>query len=308
MFKTPGRCDELDQLQLNRCNVQSMTEHETSIPWTQWANVLGLDAPLVILGWTLLFSSGYGAPALPGACASIFLGIWAGYIMDRWLDAKRIPSDSLVTYRHRFAYRHSQKLCISGIVIAGASALLGWISFSWEVFWMAILLLAVAALYFHKIASSPKTRELRKRMPVKEFSVSVILAGAAIVPLGWRPLLQAPFSTALCGAALALLYFQNCALVASWDQPTDEAQHQIGYFTLRKQSSMVARWVGPSLMLSLIVIGTLFPKNYQLPTPVLLAFILSSACLEILQIFRGKIPLDTRRSLADLALMCAWLF
>lgn len=285
-----------------------MTEHEPSIPWSQWPNVLGLDAPLVILGWTLLFSSGYGAPALHGSCASIFLGIWAGYIMDRWLDARRIPAKSLVTYRHRFAYHHSKKIFVAGIIISGASAILGWISFSREVFWMAILLLVIAFLYFLKLASSPKTRELRKRAPVKEISVSVILAGAAIVPLGWRPLLQTPFSTALCGAALALLYFQNCALVASWDQPIDEAQQQIGYFTLRKQSSLVARWVGPSLLVTLVVIGTLFPKNYQLPTPVLLAFILSSASLEILQIFRGQIPLDTRRALADLALMCAWLF
>jgi hypothetical protein len=285
-----------------------MTEHAPSIPWSQWLNVLGLDAPLVILGWTVLFSSGYGAPALHGSCASIFLGIWAGYIMDRWLDARRIPVESIVTYRHRFAYQHSKKIFVAGIIISGASAILGWISFSREVFWMAVLLLAVASLYFLKLASSPKTRELRKRTPVKEISVSVILAGAAIVPLGWRPLLQAPFSTALCGAALALLYFQNCALVASWDQPTDEAQQQIGYFTLRKQSSLVARWVGPSLLVTLVVIGTLFPKNYQLPTPVLLAFILSSASLEILQIFRGRIPLDSRRALADLALMCAWLF
>ncbi len=285
-----------------------MKQEQRPIPWSQWPNVLGLDAPLVILGWTLLFSAHYNTQVDPGACASIFLGIWSGYILDRWLDAQRIPENSLITVRHRFARRYSGALIQAGLGLAAASAAFGLVSFPFEIFWMAVALLTIAILYFRYIASTPKAQTLRQKAPIKEFSVSLILAGAAIVPLGWRPLLLAPFSTALCGALLATVYFQNCALIASWDQSTDQRQNQSGYFTLQPHGSKIVRWIGPVILITLAGIHWGLPEKYQVPSRILFAFAISATGLQTLHFFRNQIPLDSRRALADVALMSAWIF
>ena len=78
---------------------------ELRIALWQWPNVLGLDAPIVAMLWQDLLARLFSLPLRPAGRAALGLTVWAIYLADRILDARR-PSGPHPPVRHRFALRH----------------------------------------------------------------------------------------------------------------------------------------------------------------------------------------------------------
>lgn len=101
------------------------------VRWWQWPNVLGLDAPLVALGWMALFARSYSLQislAWPQArfwfwdSLSFGMGAWFVYLLDRLVDS--YSENPPVAVRHQFTRRHRPLLMVLAAV-ALATALYG---------------------------------------------------------------------------------------------------------------------------------------------------------------------------------------
>ncbi len=91
---------------------------EDSAPFWLWPNLLSLDAPLVAVLWQGFLAYRFSIPLRPAGRLALGLTVWAIYLLDRLLDARK-PSPLSEPARHRFYRRHSRFMtALLAIVIA----------------------------------------------------------------------------------------------------------------------------------------------------------------------------------------------
>ncbi len=188
-----------------------MTDGQRSPCWWEWPHSLGLDAVLVALCWQWYWGQVVQL-VLPKYTFTILgLGVWAIYLSDRLLDARRDPA--LSTLRHRVAQSRSLGLSI----LAGSVGLAGlWLAvtfLSLQQLRLGFVLAAIVLGYFLIVH-----RGLAGRLPIhmKEITVGVVFAsGTAFFPLTFDPhawdrlLVPLVFFASLCAL--------NCVYISTWE-------------------------------------------------------------------------------------------
>ncbi len=91
---------------------------EQAPPFWLWPNLLSLDAPLVAVLWQGFLAYRFSLPLRPAARFVLGLTVWAIYLLDRILDARKPPS-LYEAARHRF-YRRRWKAMLALLVLVVA--------------------------------------------------------------------------------------------------------------------------------------------------------------------------------------------
>jgi hypothetical protein len=104
---------------------------EDSPPLWLWPNLLSLDAPLVAVLWQGFLAYRFSLPLLPAGRLVLGLTVWAIYLLDRLLDARKPPplNGTAEPARHRYYRRHSKPMGALLAVVAFADAFIA-------VFWL----------------------------------------------------------------------------------------------------------------------------------------------------------------------------
>lgn len=85
------------------------------VPWWLWPNLLSIDAPLVALGWAWMFSRAWGVVSVPTQLwATLAVGVWMIYALDRIVDARRSKDGRDLARRHHFHHKH-EKVFLIGV-------------------------------------------------------------------------------------------------------------------------------------------------------------------------------------------------
>src|SRR5207247_4400738 len=81
-----------------------------------WLSLLCLDAPLVALVWQWLFARTYHVKLDFSSRAALFLTAWLIYLIDRWVDTIKLPSEAPISLRHRFCKKRVRLwfTCLAG--------------------------------------------------------------------------------------------------------------------------------------------------------------------------------------------------
>jgi putative flippase GtrA len=83
-----------------------------------WPNLLSLDAPLIAVLWQGFLAYLFSFPLRPAARLVLGLTVWAIYLLDRLLDARKPPSLDEPA-RHRYYRRHSKRM-LALLALVGA--------------------------------------------------------------------------------------------------------------------------------------------------------------------------------------------
>jgi hypothetical protein len=179
------------------------------LPWWLVPNVLALDAPLVAVVWQRFLAARAGVVVPWAATAALGAVVWAVYLADRWLDARRGAIDA---DRHRAAARRPVAFAVAaaaaGCLATAAAALLP-TSYLWAGAAVSAGVVAYLALA-HAVAGG-----LRSLPGAKEFLVAVGFAAGVAIPLGVSD--QPPASWLPGAAAFAGVCWLNCRLIDRWE-------------------------------------------------------------------------------------------
>jgi hypothetical protein len=239
-------------------------------PWL-WLNLLSLDAPLVALVWQDFLARCYPAPLLPSGRFVLGLTVWAIYIADRLLDVRGPASDNETTH-HSF-YR-ANRLSWTAILIAVITA-----DLLVTVFWLrpAVfvhgLVVAGASVAYLAVFTGAGSRWAF----AKTISAAMLFSAGVFVVESAKP---GGSLLALLGpwAVFALLCASNLFLISQWER--DRRTTRVYLFLLF--FAPFGRWY--------------------------FAITLSSLGLSALAFLAGKLSLEARRVLADLALLTPLFF
>ncbi len=245
-----------------------------SHPWWLWPNLLALDAPAVAVTWQVFLGSVAGIAVPLAASAELALMVWAAYLIDRSLDARRGITSS---DRHRVAGRNWLAwLVVAGAAILGA-AVVAFTALPREHLRVGIIVLGAAVGYFAAVHLL-RTKSVLDR-GAKEISVGIVFAAGVSIPL----IVQASQIDWLPGViAFAALCWLNCALISLWE----------------------TRGLGapPKWLVALAGIAALTPV-LAAPRPVGTAICASAAALLALHAIHARVSVRAARVLADVALL-----
>jgi len=260
------------------------------LPIRLW-HLASLDAPTVALIWSLSFAWVTDVRLPWWVLFLVPLGVWAVYVVDRLLDARRgvqLSALEQLRERHIFHWRHRRIL----VPIAAVSTLIA----AWIVFRLMpsttrehdSLLAAASFLYFTRVHSGHRFLPL---LP-KELLVGAIFTLGCVIPVFSRAHLSvASWPILIAAVFFALLAWLNCHAIDRWESRDANSS---GY--------LVAL---PALILTAacsICFALLFASHPR--SACLIACGAAAALLlAALDRVRGRITPVTLRATADLALL-----
>lgn len=160
-----------------------------ALPVWLWPNLLSLDAPLVAVGWELVFARTTGARAGLVTTLSLALAVWLIYVADRLLDTLREPMREPLAARHEFYHAHRRVFAALLVAVSPLAAWLAWTRLDAATFLDGLWMLAAVGVYFGVVHWLPAHR--RRWFP-KELAVAVLFAAGCLLPaLPGRPLAPA---------------------------------------------------------------------------------------------------------------------
>jgi hypothetical protein len=241
-----------------------------SEPIWMWLNLLSLDAPLVAVLWQDFLERCYPSTLLPAGRWVLGLTVWAIYIADRLLDV-RGEADVEELRHHRFCREHRAIWCaVLGMVVAADVGC----TFFWlrPVVFVNGLLVAAASLgYLAVFTSASRGLFWKKSAAAVLFSAGVFLVTVANSRGGMGVLVMPWLCFAvLCGGNLWMIQLWKTGQSAKW---TNLVVMAFGILCVLVGQ---ARWyyaVGASAALLVAI-------HYQ----------------------KGKVSVEARRVMADLAL------
>lgn len=186
-------------------------------PWWLWANVVGLDAPLIALAWQAALAAAAGYDVRPREAVILAMVVWGIYAADRVFDGMRLVVGPTAAARHRFGrdYRDllTAVILVVGLVAAGLAMTL-----PAAVQAGGVGLAGVVAVYFgwNQLAGTRWGRGW-----LKEVIVSVTFAaGAGLVPLA----LAASPRVVAATVGFAGVCYANCLIIARLERERDRAR------------------------------------------------------------------------------------
>ncbi|MEM9159904.1 MAG: hypothetical protein AAGB46_12735 [Verrucomicrobiota bacterium] len=256
-----------------------------------WLTTLSLDAPLVAIVWQQFF-----APSAPlHKRLIIFAAVWLGYTADRWFDSFRYKEPIL--HRHRFARRNQRPILVAWVAIFVLSVALAIGTLTLQELAAGFALMTLSIIF---------TFLIQKRIldPFQAFAkplITAFLISGSVILFSF-PLDRFFTSTCLPLASAAfLLFFINCSLIRFWDKDADTRQDPA---ELRGQAIAKPAAKVSTILLILIIIFILIDRHL----PLAIAASLSLLSLLTLDRLSARIPLESRRAYADLALLTPLLF
>jgi hypothetical protein len=256
-----------------------------------WPNLLSLDAPLIAVLWQDLLAWRYQVPLRAQGRIALFLTVWAIYIADRLLDARR-PATTLEPARHRFYRRHRRfALALLGALLAATAAIAG--------FWLrpAVLRnglapLAAVAVYLAAVHLGGGSRQV-----AKEFVVAFVFTTGTFL-VAWTNDPASPLTLLTPAAAFFVLCLANLAAIEKWE--SEELRH--GAEPAHPATRALVRTLG--CWLPLFAAAALLRAR----DPWYLAIGLAAAAIAALLFAGRRLAPEARRVLVDAALLTPLVF
>lgn len=270
-------------------------QHRTSSPALAWLTALSLDAPLVAVVWQETIARTAGIALSPTARLVLALGVWLGYMADRWLDARQMDASNISTLRHRFAKTQARPVAVAWMLVAIGTTMLAVAGLARrELVFGTIVGLATLA-YLGAAHWRPARPWLGRG---KELAIATLFtAGCASFPLAhttfgaiWVPTLT-----------LAGLCWLNCVTVSLWDRPIDARQSQPSMAITWQLSPQRLQVAAIGLGMLLAAAGVVLWKHAH----GVVAIAGAVAALGMFGLLRAdaRIPAEARRALVDATLL-----
>lgn len=241
------------------------------VPWWLVPNVLALDAPLVAVVWQRFLTGRFGIAVPVAASVALAAVVWAVYLADRTLDARRGALDA---DRHQLAARRPHAFLVAFAVAIGTATVAALrLPSAYSRAGLVVGGGVVGYLVLVHLAGG------RKRLSgAKELLVGIGFAAGVGIPLAVGDPPVADWLPAV--VAFAGLCWLNCRLIDHWESP------------------------GPpqSLRLDLALGVGLVAGSFALPSAVGLAVILAVGGLLLVHVCCRHRP-RMARVLVDLALL-----
>jgi hypothetical protein len=263
---------------------------EDSAPLWLWPNLLSLDAPCVAVLWQSFLAYRFSLPLRPAGRLVLGLTVWAIYLLDRLLDARKPPSLHEPA-RHRYYRRHSQLMVVLLAIVLAADAAIAILRLRPTVLRHGLIPLAGVLIYlgaFH--------------IPRKAVTIPKEIAAAVLFTLGtfltaWSDL---PGQDLLFPAtAFFILCLANMVAIENWEwRELAGGKTRIPHSWTRWLARTYLLWVPAAVVLCVLVGRTQWYESIALS---------ASACAALFW-FGRRLPLETRRVLVDGVLLSPLLF
>jgi hypothetical protein len=258
-------------------------------------HLTSLDAPTVAVVWSAAFAWAAGVRLPRWVAAMQALAVWAVYVGDRLLDARRAlgaGEAERLRERHFFHWRHRRVL--APMAMAAACAAAGLIAVFMPVparGWSGVLA-AASLVYFARVHAGGWSGHERPRILTKEMGVGVLFTLGCALPAMER-VRDGLRGEMLCLVAyFVLLAWLNCAAIERWEA------------TPRREERLRAGWVlagvGAALAAGWIAAARASETHLAL---LLLAGTLSAGLLALLDLERERMGGVTLRAAADAVLL-----
>lgn len=181
---------------------------ERSVPLWLWPNLLSLDAPIIAVLWQGFLAYRFAIPLRPAGRFVLGLTVWAIYLLDRLLDARK-PPGFLEPARHRFYRRHGEGMTALLAIVVAADAL---IALRWlrpAVLHDGLLPLGGVLLYLAAVHLFGDTAQ-----GLKEVAAAVLFTGGTFVA-AWSSL-PCP-QLAWAAIAFFVLCLANIVAIETWE-------------------------------------------------------------------------------------------
>jgi hypothetical protein len=265
-------------------------ESERSVPFWLWPNLLSLDAPLVAVLWQGFLAQRFSIPLRPAARIALFLTVWAIYLLDRLLDARKPPT-RLEPARHRYYRQRWSRMALLLLAVLSFDAA---ISMRWlrpAILFQGLFPLAGVLIYLAAVHITGK----RVRIP-KEIAAAFLFTGGTFLA-AWAAL-PCP-RLAWAAAAFFTLCLANIIAIEAWE-----------WRELPKESPgaphRYTRWLARTYLFWVPAVGILCALLGRNDWYVSIA--LSTAACALLFWIGKRLPLEARRALVDGVLLSPLLF
>jgi hypothetical protein len=182
---------------------------EDSLPLWLWPNLLSLDAPLVAVLWQGFLAYRFSLPLRPAGRLVLGLTVWAIYLLDRLLDARKPPPVHGEAARHRYYRRHSKLMASLLAIVIAADVFIAMVWLRPAVLRDGLIPLAGVLVYLATFHISG----LSGKIP-KEIAAAVLFtAGTFLTAWSTIPCL----SLARPAAAFFLLCLANIVAIEGWE-------------------------------------------------------------------------------------------
>ena len=182
---------------------------EHSPPLWLWPNLLSLDAPLVAVLWQGFLAYRFALPLRPAGRLVLGLTVWAIYLLDRLLDARKPPPVNGEPARHRYYRRHFELMAALLAMVIAADAFIGILWLRPAVLREGLIPLAGVLVYLATFHISG----LPAKIP-KEIAAAVLFtAGTFLTAWSTIPCL----SLAWPAIAFFLLCLANIVAIEAWE-------------------------------------------------------------------------------------------
>jgi hypothetical protein len=263
---------------------------EDSAPLWLWPNLLSLDAPLVAVLWQGFLAYRFSLPLRPAGRLVLGLTVWAIYLLDRLLDARKIPS-FIEPARHRYYRRHSKLMTALLAVVISADAAIAILWLRPAVLHDGLIPLAGVLAYlaiFHIAGESVK-------LP-KEIAAAILFTAGTFLT-AWAAL-PGPGLT-WPAVAFCMLCLANIVAIEAWEwRELPSAEFLAPHPCTRWLARTYLLWV-PAAVIVCAVLG----RNEWYAS-----IAVSAGACAVLFWFGRRLPLEARRALVDGVLLSPLLF
>lgn len=260
-------------------------------------HLTSLDAPTVAVVWALGFAWAAGVRLPPWVLGLLALAVWAVYIGDRLLDARKgLRTGRLddLRERHLFHWKWRRILAPIAIAAAGAAACIAFLEVPPTAFERDSLVAAAAVVYLRRVhfrrENSQKAHGVLSRALTKELLVGVLFAAGCALP-AWNRAAGGPGVLLLPMAFFAALAWLNCFAIDRWEGPCGDS--------IAMRIQLPAGLIAVAGGLSAILLSASQPRAGIL----MLAGAASALLLALLDRMRHRLTPLALRAAADLVLL-----
>jgi hypothetical protein len=253
-------------------------------PWL-WPNLLSLDAPVVAMLWQAFLAYRFSVPLRPQSQIVLGLTVWAIYLLDRLLDARKsAPGDEAA--RHRFYRRHWTPMAALVALVLAADALIALLGLRPVIRRDGFVTLAGVAIYLAAFHAFGRSLRIPKEIAASAlFTAGTFLTAWAAFPCS---------SMAWAAFAFFVLCLANMIAIDAWEAGEQTASHPV----TRWLASKYLWWVTAAVVLCAIAGHNPWYASIALS---------SGACAALFR-FGRRIPIEARRALVDGVLLSPVLF
>ncbi len=264
-----------------------------SAPLWLWPNLLSLDAPLVAVLWQGFLAHRFSLPLRPAGRLVLGLTVWAIYLLDRLLDARR-PASLCEPARHRYYRLHSKPMGTLLACVIAADALIAILWLGPAILREGLIPLAGVLAYlatFHMAGHSV-------RIP-KEIAAAILFTAGTFLT-AWATI-PCP-SLAWPAAAFFVLCLANMIAIEAWEwcELANETP------AIHPPLHPLTHWLASTYLfwVPVAVVACVLAGRNQWYTSIAVS---AGACA-VLFWFGRRLSLDTRRALVDGVLLSPLLF